>query len=84
MMQIPWHKKAVAQLIFLAALILGQSGNAWAQEEVEPESFLSTDEPIEQVDQRTPLTTAIGFMLPRTATMTVRLSILIFAICRMK
>jgi len=62
MMQIPWHKKAVAQLIFLAALILGQSGNAWAQEEVEPESFLSTDEPIEQVDQRTPLTTAIGFM----------------------
>jgi len=61
-MQMPWHKKAVAQLIFLTALMLGQSGNVWAEEEVEPESFLSTDEPIEQVDQRTPLTTAIGFM----------------------
>jgi len=44
-MQMPWHKKAVAQLIFLTALMLGQSGNVWAEEEVEPESFLSTDEP---------------------------------------
>jgi len=62
-MQMPWQKKAVAQLIFLMALALGQSGNVWAQElETEAESFLSEDEPIEQIDQRTPLSSAIGFM----------------------
>ena len=61
-MQMLWHKKAVTRLIFLTALTLVRSGNVWAEEEVPAEYFLGTDDPGEQVDQRTPLTTAVGFM----------------------
>ena len=62
MMQMPWHKIAAAHLIFLMALASGQLGIAWAEEDSEAESFLSEDELIEQIDQRTPLSSAIGFM----------------------
>jgi len=61
-MQMSWQKKAVAQLIFLTALTLGLTGNVGAQEQTEADVFLDEDEPIEQIDQRTPLTSAIGFM----------------------
>ena len=61
-MRIFWQKCAVACLIILTVLFLGQSENVWTEEEPEANVFLSAEEPIEQIDQRTPLTSAIGFM----------------------
>lgn len=58
-MKIFWPRKTVA---CMALLTLGQSGNAWAQDEPVAESFVSAGAPIDQVDQRTPLASAQGFM----------------------
>ncbi len=55
-----WHRKSVTYLGFLAVLSLGQPGIAWAQEQSEP--LTGEGEPVEQVDLRTPLASALGFM----------------------
>jgi len=54
------HKKSVTYLGFLAVLSLGQPGIAWAQEQSEP--LTGEGELVEQVDLRTPLASALGFM----------------------
>ncbi len=55
-----WHRKSVTYLGFLAVLSLGEPGIAWAQEQ--SELLTGEGEPVEQVDLRTPLTSALGFM----------------------
>jgi MscS family membrane protein len=46
----------------VAVLALGQPGIVWAQQDADPDVFMDDVESLDQVDQRTPLSTAQGFM----------------------
>ncbi len=61
-MHMIWHKRAVAQLIFLTALTLWQPGNVRAEDEPDADVIAGEDEAIGQKDQSTPLASAMGFM----------------------